>query len=636
MHLAEQLLERLDDPALSRNEHARLRCQLAKEMEDSGDYEAARSALGELWQRIDERPNLEGLAEEIQAEILLRVGVLTGWVGSARQIEEAQETAKNLITESATISEQLGDTEKVDEAQTELAYCYWRQGAFDEARAILQELSERLADNKGRIKPVALLRSGIVECSAQRYHDALRIYTEIAPLFEGSDSNSLRGKFHNEFGIVLDILGTSEKRGDYIDRAFIEYTAASFHFEEARHFRYCGCVENNLAMLYLAVGRLAEAHEHLDRAQRMLASLKDGVHLAQVYETRAKTLLAEGRKVEAEKVAGVAVQILEQGDEQSILAEALTTHGVALARTGRHGRARQTLQRAVAVAEQAGDSAAAGRASLTIIEELSEHAGRGELCGLYEQAAEGLARSQHPNMTGRLIAGARVVFRLLKVGTPGPEDAPVDWRGFSFRKAVWRYERVLIERALRDAGGVVTRAAELLGFKHHQSLISLLNSRHKDLLTERSPAVPRKRSIMRDGSARKRRGEEKQTRAVTILHAEDDGLVAEAVKDTLEMEGWRVVTCGDGACALRRIEGNAPLDVLLLDYELPQFDGLEITRRARQLRHRRRTPIIVLSAGDLEREARRAGADVFLRKPEDVVSIAEKIARLLALHPRRL
>ena len=41
-------------------------------------------------------------------------------------------------------------------------------------------------------------------------------------------------------------------------------------------------------------------------------------------------------------------------------------------------------------------------------------------------------------------------------------------------------------------------------------------------------------------------------------------------------------------------------------------------------------PIIMLSGSDVEREAKRAGADAFLRKPEDVLAIAVTIARLLA------
>lgn len=60
------------------------------------------------------------------------------------------------------------------------------------------------------------------------------------------------------------------------------------------------------------------------------------------------------------------------------------------------------------------------------------------------------------------------------------------------------------------------------------------------------------------------------------------------------------------------------------------MSGVELIRHAQDFRHRRRTPIIMLSGSDVELEARRAGADAFLRKPEDVLAIAVTIARLLA------
>jgi hypothetical protein len=62
---------------------------------------------------------------------------------------------------------------------------------------------------------------------------------------------------------------------------------------------------------------------------------------------------------------------------------------------------------------------------------------------------------------------------------------------------VLRYEAELISRALRDADGVVSRAAKLLGFKHHQTFVALLNNRHKGLLGERRPVIPRRRSFIR-------------------------------------------------------------------------------------------------------------------------------------------
>jgi tetratricopeptide (TPR) repeat protein len=308
MILSSQLLHRIAEPTLSHDERAKLRCQLAKQLEDVGNYEAAREALGGLWSCVGERPTLDGLEEATAAEVLLRAGVLTGWIGSVRQVNGAQENAKNLINESIRKFEGLQETGKVAEAQTEIAYCYWRQGAYNDARVWLREALGKVADDSNdEVKAVALLRLAIVERSAKRFHDALRIHIEASPLFEKSTNHSLKGKFYNGFGFVLRNLGTAEGRADYIDRALIEYTAASYHFEQAGHTRYHACVENNLGFLFSTIGKFREAHEHLDRAQALFTSMKDSVHTAQVDDTRARVLLAEGRVAEAERIVRAAV-----------------------------------------------------------------------------------------------------------------------------------------------------------------------------------------------------------------------------------------------------------------------------------------------------------------------------------------
>ncbi len=84
MELESQLFRQIDDAALSCNERAWMRCDLAKQLEEAGNYEAARDVLGDLWKEIGERPQTEGLDERTTAEVLLRVGVLSGWIGSAR------------------------------------------------------------------------------------------------------------------------------------------------------------------------------------------------------------------------------------------------------------------------------------------------------------------------------------------------------------------------------------------------------------------------------------------------------------------------------------------------------------------------------------------------------------------------
>jgi DNA-binding response OmpR family regulator len=116
---------------------------------------------------------------------------------------------------------------------------------------------------------------------------------------------------------------------------------------------------------------------------------------------------------------------------------------------------------------------------------------------------------------------------------------------------------------------------------------------------------------------------------LTILHVEDSRLVANAVRDTLEAEGWRVELCMDGNAALNELAGEVIYDLLLLDNGLPHVSGLELARYARGLRRYRRTPIIMLSASDCAAEAKRAGVDLFLKKPEGIWMLVESVKRLL-------
>ena len=182
MTLRASLLRQLENPKLSADTRAELRCELAKGFEDKGEYEHAREALGELWSRIGERPQIEGLQSSIGAEVLLRAGVLTGAIGSKNQVTDAQETAKNLISESLAIFKALGFRKKIAEAQTELALCYWRTGEYNEARDVLTDTLKQLPSDS-ELKAKAVLRLAIVELDAARTNEGLGILTEHASLF---------------------------------------------------------------------------------------------------------------------------------------------------------------------------------------------------------------------------------------------------------------------------------------------------------------------------------------------------------------------------------------------------------------------------------------------------------------------
>jgi len=491
MHLANELLRELETSDLAPNERALLRCRLAKRYEDIGDYEAASDALADLWQGIGARPNVEGLNDETKAHVLLRTGTLMGFIGSAHQIADSQEFAKDLISESARIFDGLGQKKKAAEARSDLAPCYWREGAFDEARVTLQEALDEFEETDVEQRAIVLLRLAEVERASSRLSEALRIYNQAASLFDEMNEHLLAGHFHSGRANVLNQLSTIERRRDYVDLALIEYAAASYQFEQAGHEVYQACVENNLGFLFSTVGEFEKAHEHLDRAQMLMTRCKDNAHLAQVDETRARVLLAESRNVEAEKTARSAVLRLEKGDELSLLSEALRTHGIALARLDHSEQARTSFDRAISVAEQSGDLESAGLAALTLIEQLGEKLSNEEMRATLDHAGMLIEKSEDIETVRRLV---KSTFRILfsKHGV----SAPPDWTNFSFKESVLRYESHLIKLALIQSGGSVTRASRLLGFGHHQSLIEILKSRHKALLTRRTPPQTRRKHLM--------------------------------------------------------------------------------------------------------------------------------------------
>jgi tetratricopeptide (TPR) repeat protein len=502
----------LEIGALEQNlsDEARRQCAQAKEHEEAGDFEAARQELSGFWSRVGARPELKGLDDSARAEVLLRAGTLTGWIGSTKQIPGATEIAKDLISESASIFAGLGLIDREAEAHVDLSICYWRVGAFDEARVMLQEVLARLGDRETEPRLRALLNAAAFEKVSVRYRKALQMLRAAAPLFEKSTNHALRGKFHNEFGTVLKNIGLAEHREDYIDNALLEYAAASFHFEEAGHQRYLGVVENNLGFLFVHLRRFKDAHEHLNRARAAAVALKDEGLIAQFDDSRAKAFLGEERYPEAERVARASVRSLEQGGEQSHLTGALITHGTALARLKSTSSALAALKRGVTLANQAGDPDSAGIAAMTIVEELNAYVPTHELRDYYLQAESLLARSQDVGVRARLGECAR---RILTLESSAEEErrfeesagfgaesasAPANESsvGGSLEEQVLNFEGELIRRALESEGGSVTRAARQLGITH-QGLAFILNGRHKSLLSIRTPVKRRRRSIIR-------------------------------------------------------------------------------------------------------------------------------------------
>lgn len=481
---------------LTADEDAVSRCESAIVSKDQADGDGALKAMRPLWKLMGGRPNTDGLDPAVTAEVMLTAGILSGWLGGRMEIKAAQEEAKNLITESITYFESVGDTKMLGAARSELAFCYWRAGQVEEARILLRE-SLDLLPPQGTSRARALLKLTAVESSALRFDVAQRILEDNVTLFENLSNDTIKGSYHNEVAIVLRNLARSEplKRDEYFQRALSEFEKADHHFALGRNSVYRAVVKNNVGLILFNLSRYKEAHKFLLEAQRLTVMLKDKVRAAQIDETRAQVFIAENKLADAETAIRQAIQVFEKSGQQALLAEALVTQGIALARLKQEERARFTFEKAIDVANQGGASDVSGLAALTMIEELG-NLSRVALQAAFERASAGLATSLNQDLIRRFHVAANKVYAVLNQDLQVDNSAVTIPSPCNLPDEVLKFEGTLIRRALAEANGSVTRAASLLSLSY-QALAYIIGGRHKDLLKERTP-VRHRRSRKRE------------------------------------------------------------------------------------------------------------------------------------------
>jgi len=116
-----------------------------------------------------------------------------------------------------------------------------------------------------------------------------------------------------------------------------------------------------------------------------------------------------------------------------------------------------------------------------------------------------------------------------------------------------------------------------------------------------------------------------------ILIVEDNPQNMMVILMTLRGQGYTLLEAVDGEEALKVADREKP-DLILMDIRLPKIDGLEVTRRLRQMPTLSRIPIIALTAyamnGDEERVIE-AGCDAYLTKPFHIHELRSAVAEML-------
>jgi serine/threonine protein kinase/CheY-like chemotaxis protein len=121
----------------------------------------------------------------------------------------------------------------------------------------------------------------------------------------------------------------------------------------------------------------------------------------------------------------------------------------------------------------------------------------------------------------------------------------------------------------------------------------------------------------------------------TLLVVDDNELNRDMLRRRLEKKEYRVLTAGDGASALDLIAAE-PIDLVLLDIEMPGLSGLDVLREVRKTRTSLQLPILMATARSESEDvvqALEAGANDYVIKPLDFPVVLARVKAHLRLRP---
>jgi two-component system chemotaxis response regulator CheY len=115
-----------------------------------------------------------------------------------------------------------------------------------------------------------------------------------------------------------------------------------------------------------------------------------------------------------------------------------------------------------------------------------------------------------------------------------------------------------------------------------------------------------------------------------IITVDDAMTMRRMIAFTLQDAGHQVLEAADGMAALSMLRTQT-VDLVISDVNMPNMDGITLTRRLRELTHFKNTPIILLtteSAPEVKSQGRAAGATGWIVKPfkpEQLLALVQKL-----------
>lgn len=283
-------------------------------LERCGKYEEALAELRDVWEDTTVFPNIEEFEPRPAAEIFLRCGSLIGFLGHNKQIPNAQEKSKNLLTEARHRFLDIYDIKKVAECENYLALAYWRTGELVEAETWVEESLSHDLPNFTDVKLYSRIIQSMIFVSNGKYSEVVTTLKQNEKYFFECSDAFLTGSFCTNLGVAYKNIGKMAETAKYFE-------LARLYHQKSRHQIYLGTVENNLAQLYKSERRFAKAHEAIDNATKIFKQIKDKTREGFSLDTKAQIYFAEQKYAQALEIIETAIKILKKGENAAYLVE---------------------------------------------------------------------------------------------------------------------------------------------------------------------------------------------------------------------------------------------------------------------------------------------------------------------------
>jgi two-component system cell cycle response regulator DivK len=120
-----------------------------------------------------------------------------------------------------------------------------------------------------------------------------------------------------------------------------------------------------------------------------------------------------------------------------------------------------------------------------------------------------------------------------------------------------------------------------------------------------------------------------------VLVVDDNPVSRELIREVLEDSDLKVLEAENGEEALKKIADEKP-DIVLLDIQLPVYDGYEVLHRVRSDLKLDKLPVLALTAYAMREDCEKAlasGFDAFITKPIDAAALRIQVKRMLGSNP---